>query len=69
VTERLLTAGEIAELLAVPESWVEREAREGRLPSVKLGHYRRYDRAAVLEWLEGQRVGQWRKHQPKAPSA
>lgn len=69
MSERLETAAEIAELLSVPESWVEREAREGRLPSIKLGHYRRYDRAAVLAWLEEQSAGQWRKHQPKAPSA
>jgi excisionase family DNA binding protein len=69
VSERLLTAAEIAELLSVPKSWVEREAREGRLPHVRLGHYRRYDRGAVLEWLERQRAGQWRRHTPKAPSA
>jgi len=59
VTERLLTAAEVGELLSVPESWVRRDTRAGRLPHLELGRYRRYERAAV------QRAGQWRKHEPK----
>ena len=62
--ERLLTAAEVAELLSVPESWVRQETRAGRMPHLTLGRYKRYDRDAVLAWLEGQRAGQWRKHQP-----
>jgi excisionase family DNA binding protein len=65
MTDRLLTASEVAELLAVPESWVRRETRAGRLPCLELGRYRRYQRQAVIEWLEHQRAGQWRKHRPK----
>jgi excisionase family DNA binding protein len=68
VTDRLLTAAEVGELLSVPESWVRRETRAGRLPHLELGRYRRYERAAVLEWLETQRAGQWRKHEPKVPA-
>ena len=67
MTERLLTAAEIAELLSVPESWVRQETRADRLPHLTLGRYRRYDREAVLAWLETQRADQWRKHPPKAP--
>ena len=59
MTERLLTAAEVGELLSVPESWVRRDTRAGRLPHLELGRYRRYERAAV------QRAGQWRKHEPK----
>jgi excisionase family DNA binding protein len=66
--DRLLTAGEVAELLSVPESWVRQETRAGHLPHLELGRYRRYDREEVLGWLEGQRAGQWRRHQPKAPA-
>jgi excisionase family DNA binding protein len=66
VTERLLTAAEVAELLAVPESWVRQETRAGRLPHLQLGRYKRYERAEVLAWVEGQRAGQWRRHQPRA---
>jgi excisionase family DNA binding protein len=57
MTERLLTAGEVAELLAVPESWVREATREGRLPYLALGRYRRYSRAAIEAWLLEQRGG------------
>jgi excisionase family DNA binding protein len=64
VTDRLLEAHEVAELLSVPVSWVRAETRAGRLPHLALGRYRRYDRDAVLAWLEMQRAGQWRKWRP-----
>jgi excisionase family DNA binding protein len=51
-TGRLLTAREIAELLAVPESWVREHTRNGSLPRVRLGRYIRYRRDAVLAWLD-----------------
>jgi excisionase family DNA binding protein len=65
VSDRLLDAAEVAELLAVPVSWVRRETRAGRMPCLALGRYRRYSGDAVAAWLEGQRVGQWRKYQPR----
>ena len=68
MNDRLLTAAEVAELLSVPESWVRQETRAGRLPHLTLGRYKRYEREAVLVWLQGQRAGQWRRHTPKAPS-
>jgi excisionase family DNA binding protein len=52
VTERLLDAKEVAEMLNVPVSWVRESTRSGALPSIALGRYRRYEREAVLEWLE-----------------
>jgi excisionase family DNA binding protein len=52
--QRLLTAPEVAELLSVPESWVREHTRNGRLPHVKLGRYRRYRREAILAWVEAQ---------------
>ena len=39
----LRTADEIAARLRVPKSWVYRAAREGTLPSVRCGRYRRFD--------------------------
>ena len=69
MTDRLLTAAEVAELLAVPESWVRQETRAGRLPHLRLGRYKRYERAEVLAWVEGQRAGQWRRHVPKGAGA
>ena len=57
MSERLLIAKEVAELLAVPESWVREATREGRLPYIALGRYRRYSRAAIEAWLAEQRGG------------
>jgi excisionase family DNA binding protein len=39
---KLLNAGQLAEHLGVPESWVREQARIGELPSIKLGHYVRF---------------------------
>jgi excisionase family DNA binding protein len=64
VSDRLLTACEVAERLSVPESWVRQESREGRMPHVRLGRYVRFEWPAVVEWLQEQRAGQWRKHRP-----
>jgi len=55
--ERLLAAGEVANLLAVPESWVREATRAQRLPHLKLGRYRRYQRTAIDAWLADQRAG------------
>jgi excisionase family DNA binding protein len=43
----LLSAGEVADILGVPPSWVYAEARAGRLPHVRVGRYRRFRRRAV----------------------
>jgi excisionase family DNA binding protein len=54
----LLTVDEVAALLKVQRSWVyERiRARRGdKLPHVKLGHYVRFERAAVEEFVKRQR--------------
>jgi hypothetical protein len=64
VNERLLDAAEVAERLHVPISWVRAETRAGRMPHHPLGRYKRYDWDAILDWLETQRAGQWRKHRP-----
>jgi excisionase family DNA binding protein len=57
MTERLLTAKEVAELLSVPDSWVREATRAGRLPHLKLGRYRRYEREAIEAWLAEKRQG------------
>jgi len=57
MNERLLTANDVAELLAVPESWVRGATREGRLPHLALGRYRRYSRQAIEQWLKDQHAG------------
>jgi excisionase family DNA binding protein len=52
--DRLLTAEEVADLLGVHVSWVRSQTREGVIPSVPLGRWRRYRRSSVLAWLEQQ---------------
>ena len=68
MTERLLEAKEVAELLSVPIGWVREHTRSGAIPSLELGRYRRYDRAEVLAWVESLKSGgspQFRKYQPR----
>jgi excisionase family DNA binding protein len=55
--DRLLTDAELAELLAVPVSWVGESARAGQLPHIRLGRYRRFLLADVLAWLEENKTG------------
>jgi excisionase family DNA binding protein len=50
----------------VPKSWVGEAARGGRLPHVKLGRYRRFDRAELLEWVEQQKAGGGGRRRPRA---
>ncbi len=49
----LLTADDLAARWQVPKSHVYRLAREGRLPTVELGRYRRFTIAAVESFEAG----------------
>ena len=51
MTDKLLTADDVAELLGVPKTWVYEQSRLGRIPTVTLGRYRRYRREAIDEWV------------------
>jgi excisionase family DNA binding protein len=55
--DRLIDAREVAELLNLPVRWVREATRDGRLPVVRLGRYRRYDADDVLAWVEEQKSG------------
>jgi len=50
-SEPLMTAGDVATLLGVTRSWVYEQSRLGRIPTVTLGRYRRYRRAAIEAWV------------------
>jgi excisionase family DNA binding protein len=54
---RLLTAKDVAALLNVPESWVREATRDGRLPHLQLGRYRRYQRPRIEAWLRERQAG------------
>lgn len=45
-------AAEFAEMLGVPMSWVYEQSRQGRIPTVALGRYRRFRREAIARWIE-----------------
>ena len=67
MSDRLLEAKEVAELLSAPVGWVREHTRSGAIPCVELGRYRRYDRAEVLAWVESLKRGDgptFRRHQP-----
>jgi excisionase family DNA binding protein len=51
VAEKLVTAEQLADLLAVPVSAVEAKARSGELPAVRFGRYVRFEPRVVLEAL------------------
>jgi excisionase family DNA binding protein len=52
VTDRLLTADDVAEFLSVPVSWVREHTRTNTIPHLVLGRYVRYRRDDVLAWLD-----------------
>ena len=45
--ERLLNSQQLADVLQVPVTWIEQQAREGNIPSLPFGRRRRYRRSAV----------------------
>jgi excisionase family DNA binding protein len=57
---RLLTVGEVAEMLHVPVSWVygrmRKRSRE-RLPGYRLGKYWRFRVEEVLQWVQDHHEG------------
>jgi excisionase family DNA binding protein len=68
MSEHLLTAADVAELLSVPVSWVREHTRSGRIPHVQLGHYVRYRRETVVSWIGQQEATTFRKHRPRVPA-
>lgn len=52
--DRLLTSGDVADLLAVTPRWVEEHVRLGHIPHVRLGRFVRFRRKAVLDWIDEQ---------------
>lgn len=45
--EPLRDADELAGLLKIPATWIEQKAREGVIPSLEFGRWRRFRRADV----------------------
>lgn len=51
-SDKLVDAKTLAELATVPQSWLEDQARRGRLPSLQLGKYRRFHVGEALTALK-----------------
>jgi excisionase family DNA binding protein len=56
VSERLLSARELAEVLGFAAGTVVNWAERGDVPAFKIGGRLRFREAEVLEWLEARRV-------------
>ena len=48
----LLDADQAATMIGLPASWLLREARAGRIPHHKRGHYVRFRRSELIPWLD-----------------
>lgn len=57
MSERLLSAREVAELLGFASSTIIDWAERDELPSFKIGGRLRFRESEVVEWVEGQRRG------------
>ena len=49
--DKLLTAGEVADLIRVTRAWVYAETRRNAIPHLRLGRYVRYRRSAIEAWI------------------
>jgi excisionase family DNA binding protein len=48
----LIDAKAASGMLGVPPTWLLAQAREGRIPHHRLGHYVRFDPEDLKEWLQ-----------------
>jgi excisionase family DNA binding protein len=50
--EKLLDAEEVAALLGVDQNYIYGQARANKIPSIKLGKYRKFSPSQLAKWLE-----------------
>ena len=50
--ESLLDAEKVAEILGVDKAYIYTQARSGKMPSIKLGKYRRFSPSKIKKWLD-----------------
>jgi excisionase family DNA binding protein len=55
--DKLLDAGEVAELLHVSRRWVEDAVRRDELPHLRLGKFVRFRGEAILAWIAAHERG------------
>jgi excisionase family DNA binding protein len=54
---KLLTPGQVAEILGVHEKTAERLARRGELPGFRVGRYWRFDSEELSRWISAKSQG------------
>ncbi len=52
---QLLTPGDMAEMLGLARKTVIVMARDGRIPSVRIGRFVRFDPQEISRWIDRQR--------------
>ena len=57
MTDRLLTAEQVADLIGMTPDYVYALSRRGRIPTITFGRTRRYRREAIEQWLIEQERG------------
>jgi excisionase family DNA binding protein len=57
MSDRLLTADDVAAMLGIGKDWIYSETRAGRIPCVKLGRYYRYRPESVQKWITANEQG------------
>ena len=50
--ESLLDADEVAKILGVDIAYIYTQARSGKIPSIKLGKYRKFSPSQLKKWLD-----------------
>jgi len=50
--EPLLDADEVAKFLGVDIAYIYTQARSGKIPSIKLGKYRKFSPSKIKKWLD-----------------
>lgn len=53
-TETLLTVPQVAEMLGVEKTWVQRAVKRGEIPYVRLGRYLRFREESIAAWIREQ---------------
>jgi excisionase family DNA binding protein len=53
----LIDARAAGRLLGVPHTWLLAQARAGRIPHHRLGHYVRFSADDLRQWLQDTRIG------------
>jgi excisionase family DNA binding protein len=61
VSDRLLTAEDVAQILGMRTDFIYRLAREGRIPHLRFGRTLRFRAEAIARWLEEEERGNGRR--------